>query len=396
MGLFLVFFIIFTITIYSQSISRGFEEYSNENMYENSIRIFDNFPDTNQLEVIKSNTQVRSVFSIFNYAFDKDNTINIGGKTYKNDKENEQMSVAFVNDESEHNIRQNVIISFVEDYEQNIFIFGRDIINDEDVLINERLLELYGIKERETLIGEVISFKVNDKIYNGKICGIVNKNILRGEKNNSYNNYVQITMQRKGSAYGIDYYLQDDYQVEYYIDLKDFLNNDSVLKTVEDIVGESNYNYFGNYYIEYMKVLQSQKQLCERFFSIISIGITLIVVLYLIINEFYFLQQNRKFYGILRANGISSKRLLGLCTLEILLVSVFSELLAIGVGISIFYIIKGIFVALLGIELPLVIESIALFIGVIVAFNLLYLGVIALTVRQNILKLTPIQLLKNK
>ena len=154
LGFIFCFLFIVILCLYSGSLSNTYDSYKNHFMYSNFIRIEGDTLNDEQVKEIKAYFQVRSIFSYCPVIFISD-SIKIDENEYDNIRLGGKIPlIALLDEKSDCTIQSNIKISFVEDYNQNTILYGRDIINKDEVLINEQLLEDFGIRERESLIGK--------------------------------------------------------------------------------------------------------------------------------------------------------------------------------------------------------------------------------------------------
>ena len=118
--------------------------------------------------------------------------------------------------------------------------------------------------------------------------------------------------------------------------------------------------------------------MCDKFLSVISVGFTAIVILYIIINQFFVLQQNRTFYGLLQSYGLNTKQLFIISSLEILLISLIAGAISLLGGVGLFFVLKQVFNATVFIELQFNVKSLMLAIFSIVALGIIMAILIAL------------------
>ena len=143
-----------------------------------------------------------------------------------------------------------------------------------------------------------------------------------------------------------------------------------------------------------MKTVEGQQMLCNRFLSIIGGMLLAVICVYVASNQYYLLQKNSTFYGILKANGVDNKSVFLTHMFELAITLLISLVLAFGVGVGAFFIMQLLFDDFLGIDL---VFPAGAAVGSFFGFAALCIGLavlITVFIYNKILKKPPVYLLK--
>ena len=387
-GFFFAFLIIFIVLFYAGSLSTAYDDYRD---FKADQLVYDIHGAVNEEEEkeIRSFPQVKSIYSYrdLSLVYDSEKEITIDGTNHIIDDENKTVHGEFVGHNSDYAFCENKVLAFTAETGEEFILFGDTLQNENDMLISESLLEYLNIEERESLIGKEISINgfrikwVDDEKQtlpfskSGTICGIVNGN------------------------YGYDDFIcfEDEENPAWLtmISLNTFQGNEDFFKRMEDIFDDNRYpNFAGQYQLLDMKIIEGQQTLCNRFLSIICVVLLSVICVYVASNQYYLLQKNSTFYGILKANGVDNKSVFLTHALELAITLVVALVLAFAVGVGAFFVMQLLFDDFVGINL---IFNAGIAVGSFFGFLALCLVLavlITLFIYNKILKKQPVYLLK--
>ncbi len=384
-GFFLAFLVNFLVLFYSNSLTNGYEDYENSSADLKMISVFGNLTDENMSD-IKSFSQVGGVTygtSIY-FDFEQKLKINFGDNEYELDDNNIIYSLFYLNKSSDSGIPLNYDIVLKQTTNQSAILAGTDMKNDNDILVSEIVLQYLGITNLQAALGKEIQIENGELKFEGTICGILNRQLIEDQ------NFLECFVAYKSE----DCNISDDYC---YISLTTFKNSNKLVSFIESILtDDSDYFWFGTNIEEIMAIIESQKELCNSFLSFLSLIIVLVICIYISSNQFYLLQKNSLFYGILKAHGVNNKGVFWVFFLELFLMCILAELFAILLSIGIFSAIKSIISEVFFIDLGLPLNVVAWSVPVFLALGLFLSLSITFFVYYKILRKSPIYLLKCK
>ncbi len=358
-GFFLAFLVNFLVLFYSNSLTNGYEDYENSSADLKMISVFGNLTDENMSD-IKSFSQVGGVTygtSIY-FDFEQKLKINFGDNEYELDDNNIIYSLFYLNKSSDSGIPLNYDIVLKQTTNQSAILAGTDMKNDNDILVSEIVLQYLGITNLQAALGKEIQIENGELKFEGTICGILNRQLIEDQ------NFLECFVAYKSE----DCNISDDYC---YISLTTFKNSNKLVSFIESILtDDSDYFWFGTNIEEIMAIIESQKELCNSFLSFLSLIIVLVICIYISSNQFYLLQKNSLFYGILKAHGVNNKGVFWVFFLELFLMCILAELFAILLSIGIFSAIKSIISEVFFIDLGLPLNVVAWSVPVFLALGL--------------------------
>ena len=377
---FVSFFLVFLFTnlvmFYSNSLTRTYSDYELKYIDNARYIVCSKISAEEESEIRKFN-QVSSItfeyFLEFNYKEntyvkidDNEFTVNAG----------KYFSGTLIDTRSDYTVSENIIKAH-EVSNEKLIICGTDLKNKDDILLSENVLSWFNIPVDEELLGKYIEIRNSDYFIKGKLCGILNGEIFDLE---SFRGYL---------GEGEDYNTVD-------ISLKSFFGNDDFFEKMNQMFGEEPTHYFrGNSELENMQIINGQQILCSKFLSLICVIIAAICFVYVTCNQFYLLQKNSAYYGVLKAGGVSNREVFAIHMFELVMLCVVALIIAFAASIGIFFILQTVFAEVLYIDL---VFSFGVSIGYFFAFvlgSILFSFVITLFIYIKILSKPTIYLFKN-
>lgn len=388
-GFFFAFLIIFVVLFYSGSLNIAYDDYLNVNADYLVYNVYGKLTAEQEAE-IRSFPQVKSVYSYSTQSFVSDREINvtIGESSYPIESKQYYLAGKYIGRNSDYAYCENDFLSFSEESGEKFLICGETLKNENDILVSEVLLEFFGIEERESLIGKPFTANgytwgewVEDEhlqqpySQSGVICGIVN---------GVYEHY--------------DFLHFENEEVEAStteISLNAFTGNEAFFARMDEMLGEETSHYFvGQYELENMKTVEGQQMLCNRFLSLICVVLLVVISVYVASNQYYLLQKNSVFYGILKANGADNKCVFLTHMSELAIILLIALITAFAFGVAAFFIMQVLFDDFVGIKLYFPAgAAVGSFFGFF-ALCVLLAVLITVFVYNKILKKSPVCLLK--
>ncbi len=389
-GFFFAFLIIFTVLFYSGSLNTAYNDYLNVNASYLVYNVNGGLTKEQEQE-IRAFPQVKSIYSYSEVysVYDSETEVTIGGRKHVIGREEYSFYGGYIGRNSDYPYCENKFLSFNEETGEQFLVCGETLKNDNDILVSEKLLNYFNIEERESLIGKEIlisGVKYGDEWIDdereqlpysksGVIRGIVNGNF-------GYFNYICFA---------------DDITVatDTLISLNTFTGNEDFFAKMDEMFGEEvSHRFEGQYRLDNLKTVEGQQSLCNRFLSLIAVVLFVVICVYVASNQFYLLQKNSTFYGILKANGVDNKSIFLTHMFEIAITLLVALVLAFAVGVGAFFIIKALFDDFLGIDLAFSAGIAFLSFFGLVAVCALLAFLITLFIYNKILKKPPVQLLR--
>ncbi len=387
MSFFLVFAVAFIVLLYSNSLSNSYLNYENLYAEDRIIRAF-GFLEEEQINKIRSYGQVCGITygTTLSFSQEKELKITIEDNVYTIGSSDKSISrsLFYKNSGSDGSISKNYQIALAFKNNEEALIYGNEIKNSNDILILETALDKLGIVVNNDLIGKRIEITDGEMLVSANICGIINKNLTDfGMIGNSF-------VCNKTSSYD----MADNF---FEISLSTVRENDGLNKYISSIMDEQGgtYFWFADYIEEKLILMEGQEILCDDFLSLICFMLVIIISIYVASNQFYLLQKNSTFYGILKSSGVSNRNIFIIHLIELSFICCFALILALGLSIGIFFVLKNVLNTVFYIELEF---SIGVAIGYFFACLFVVMALsflITLFIYIKLLKKPTIYLLKN-
>ena len=373
---FLVFLFANLLIFYSNSLSKTYTDYEIKNINWARYIIDVELSEQQELDIKKFN-QVSSIVyeSDFELDFKEDISFVINGNEYQIEA-GKYFNAYLISDKSDHSIPENMSKAYGASG-INLITYGKDITNKDDILLSEKSLSLLNIDASDELIGKSIALTNGEFSISGQICGILNGEV--------YSTTLFIGCLDSSVPYN---------RVD--ISLKSFLGNNDFFNKMDEMFGEEDNHYFlGNNEIEKMQLILGQQTLCSKFLSLICVIIVIVSFAYVTCNQFYLLQKNSTYYGVLKANGVSNGGIFSIHLFELIMLCTTALIIAFIASIGIFLALQKVFTEVFYIEL---IFSVGIAIGylfALIALGILFSFLITLFIYKKLLSKPTIYLLKN-
>ena len=278
-------------------------------------------------------------------------TCNVNGKNYigQNDysfdfvetkkisnKENKELfSVAFSIgsiDLASNMYNQNIKREYDYKYNTDIFLCGRFMETENEMIISDYMLKRFGINDYEAVLNQKISFYINGDLVIDEytIVGIVNSNYYRVISNSDKSQVIISGTPKIYSQHKVTELIQE-------VGLGEFANSNKILNSIDDKYEDC---YSATLNISTYELVDKFKLVCERMVGVF-IAIIIIAMLVKLISNVYVNRKNRAcYYGILKAMGMNNKVVIQICIYELVLILFFCMLLSIVLTLVILKIIQ--------------------------------------------------------
>ena len=259
---------------------------------------------------------------------------------------------------------------------EEFIIYGTDLRNKDDILLSEKVLSWFNISASNDLLGKSIEIKNSEYSITGKICGILNAEVFDLDLFKGYLG--------EGETYDtVD------------ISLKGFFGNEDFFEKMNQLFGDETIHYFrGNSELENMKIINGQRILCSKFLSLICVIIAAICFAYVTCNQFYLLQKNSTYYGVLKASGVSNREVFAIHTFELVTLCVVALIIAFVISIAMFFVLQTIMAKVFYIDLVFSFGTSILIFFAFVLGCVLFSVLITLFIYKKLLSKPTIHLLK--
>lgn len=217
---------------------------------------------------------------------------------------------------------------------EQIFLCGRGIENADEVIITDYILERFGVQSNfEELIEKTVSFLVDGEelLTDYTIVGIVNSNFYRITYNGDEPQVIISGTGKNYQEYGINY-------LTVISPIKDYMYCTKAEEVVSDFgIGEYESSFFAEIYYYMARI----RAVVQRIVAIMCLFIILAVILNIYNILHINLQENKKYYGMLKAIGMTDKNLICIANFEIIIVTVIALFLSIGLSIGTLYLLNN-------------------------------------------------------
>jgi hypothetical protein len=395
-----VFFVAFCLIIYSGSLSSQYDVYLGGYEGENRIEAHGALSRENA-EIILADDNVRGIvyysYSLLDYATGI--VLTIDGREWVISEpapEDGLVTVAFDIDantpffydtEMGGTFIQNYLANITNNNTEPLFLYGGDLQNDGGVLLNKADADLLGLTDLAGLIGKTLMLADGEFSFTAKIKGITNPNAPHG-----------FLFDR--SVCGDEYFALNPVL---HVSLKDFVRAEKTIALMESLYGKDGggdwddgiwFVYWGRSVLDKMAFLQKQQGLCDRFFSLLSVITFAVVFLYIASNQYFLLKKNTGYYGILKAAGMSERKIFLLYLSELLAVGLISLLVSAGLAAAAFAGLAELLSRTAFVELSADITDWLAAFGWLTGATVLFSLLIAVVIYKTTLSKPPVSLLK--
>lgn len=217
---------------------------------------------------------------------------------------------------------ENMLKEYQYKFDSNMFLYGREIQGEKELVISDYMLNRFGIYEDyDSLLNQKISFKVNQNMVleDYTIVGIINSDYFRvlSECDRS-----QVLISGTSDFYS-------EFEVKELIQkvgIGTFADSEKILDSIET-------KYDDYYYVSstiYMFGMIDKFQLiCKRVISVFIVIIVVAMVIKLICNVYINRKSRAYYYGILKAMGMEEQEIIRICFYELLMILCFCMVLAV-------------------------------------------------------------------
>lgn len=377
----LVFVILCVTVIYSVIISELHKKVIDNNSSLNRLYINENM-DKETLREIQSYDNVRNIILMTKFIPNNISNYFLIINDKKIELNNPVYSSIDIIDINSQTLSANYSIEFENKFKQSIFKYGKDIENVDEMIVCESFFDYIGMQYDENIINTNIQLFCDDTIvYSKKIVGILDSRI---QDLSLYNN----------SLLCIKDDLSDCSEVVIEISLKDFSKSNSTLATLKN---KYNYDYLflGNGILESITMIINQKEFISNFLSLVCFVIVIVFLLNIIQNQILLFSKNTGFYGVLKAQGASKRKIFWLIFAELFMICLIAMIISFLLSIFIMELLKSTLALIIGLEIVLPsIMTLFFLLILFVLLTLLFTLSITITIYMFFIKKPSIELLK--
>lgn len=377
----LVFVILCVTVIYSVIISELHKKVIDNNSSLNRLYINENM-DKETLREIQSYDNVRNIILMTKFIPNNISKYFLIINDKKIELNNPVYSSIDIIDINSQTLSANYSIEFENKFKQSIFKYGKDIENVDEMIVCESFFDYIGMQYDENIINTNIQLFCEDTIvYSKKIVGILDSRI---QDLSMYNN----------SLLCIKDDLSDCSEVVIEISLKDFSKSNSTLATLKNKYN-CDYLFLGNGILESITMIINQKNFIGSFFSLVCFVIVIVFLLNIIQNQILLFSKNTGFYGVLKAQGASKRKIFWLIFAELFMICLIAMIISFLLSIFIIALLKSTLALIIGLEIVLPsILTLFFILMLFVLLTLLFTLSITIIIYMFYIKKPSIELLK--
>lgn len=377
----LVFVILCVTVIYSVIISELHKKVIDNNSSLNRLYINENM-DKETLREIQSYDNVRNIILMTKFIPNNISKYFLIINDKKIELNNPVYSSIDIIDINSQTLSANYNIEFENKFKQSIFKYGKDIENVDEMIACESFFDYIGMQYDENIINTNIQLFCEDTIvYSKKIVGILDSRI---QDLSMYNN----------SLLCIKDDLSDCSEVVIEISLKDFSKSNSTLATLKNKYN-CDYLFLGNGILESITMIINQKNFIGSFLSLVCFVIVIVFLLNIIQNQILLFSKNTGFYGVLKAQGASKRKIFWLIFAELFMICLITMIISFLLSIFIIALLKSTLALIIGLEIVLPsILTLFFILMLFVLLTLLFTLSITIIIYMFYIKKPSIELLK--
>lgn len=379
---FILVFVILCVTVfYSVIISELHKKVIDNNSSLNRLYINENM-DKETLREIQSYDNVRNIILMTKFIPNNISKYFLIINDKKIELNNPVYSSIDIIDINSQTLSANYSIEFENKFKQSIFKYGKDIENVDEMIVCESFFDYIGMQYDENIINTNIQLFCDDTIvYSKKIVGILDSRI---QDLSMYNN----------SLLCIKDDLTDCSEVVIEISLKDFSKSNSTLATLKNKYN-CDYLFLGNGILESITMIINQKNFISSFLSLVCFVIVIVFLLNIIQNQILLFSKNTGFYGVLKAQGASKRKIFWLIFAELFMICLIAMIISFLLSIFIIALLKSTLALIIGLEIVLPsILTLFFILMLFVLLTLLFTLSITITIYMFYIKKPSIELLK--
>lgn len=379
---FLLVFVILCVTVfYSVIISELHKKVIDNNSSLNRLYINENM-DKETLREIQSYDNVRNIILMTKFIPNNISKYFLIINDKKIELNNPVYSSIDIIDINSQTLSANYSIEFENKFKQSIFKYGKDIENVDEMIVCESFFDYIGMQYDENIINTNIQLFCEDTIvYSKKIVGILDSRI---QDLSMYNN----------SLLCIKDDLSDCSEVVIEISLKDFSKSNSTLATLKNKYN-CDYLFLGNGILESITMIINQKNFIGSFLSLVCFVIVIVFLLNIIQNQILLFSKNTGFYGVLKAQGASKRKIFWLIFAELFMICLIAMIISFLLTIFIIALLKSTLALIIGLEIVLPsILTLFFILMLFVLLTLLFTLSITIIIYMFYIKKPSIELLK--
>lgn len=379
---FILIFVILCVTvIYSVIISELHDNVIDNNSSLNRLYINGKM-DNQTLREIQSYDNVRNIILMTKLIPDNTSKYFLIINDEKIELNNPVYSSIDIIDINSKTLSENYSIEFENKFKQSVFKYGKDIENVDEMIVCESFFDYIGMQYDENIINSNVQLLCDDTIvYSKKIIGILDSRI---QDLSMYNN----------SLICIKDDLSDCLEAVIEISLKDFSKSYSTLAMLK-IKYNCDYLFLGNGVLESITMIINQKKFISNFLSLVCFVIVIVFLLNIIQNQILLFSKNTGFYGVLKAQGASKRKIFWLIFAELFMICLIAMIISFLLSIFIMELLKSTLALIIGLEI--ILPSILTLFFLLILFVLLtFLFALSITIIIYMLyiKKPSIELLK--
>ena len=232
-------------------------------------------------------------------------------------------------------IPTNFEMLFQSTHGVNAIKYGEDIQNEREMLVSERVFNLYGISNPQMFIGSYITVQGTRRVFNFetgtydfmftsisyRLVGILDSrldSILQGHyfitKANLLSDAMVLIEVCFESFDGVEHSLE------------------SLFVLFPDVYLNAMWWYYGFGILYDMRFIERVQGFIQSFLLMLIVVIVVMFFASTIFNQYFLLKKNKSFYGVLKAKGMTNSRLTIMYFIEIFVILLLSQLISFGLS----------------------------------------------------------------
>ena len=267
---------------------------------------------------------------------------------------------------------ENTLKEYQYKYDSDIFLCGREIQGEKELVISDYMLNRFGIYEDyDSLLNQKITFQVNRNkvIEDYIIVGVINSNYYRvlSECDRS-----QVMISGTSEIYS-DLEVKELIQK---VSISSFAESENILESIDTKYDDC---YYVSTVIYMFGMIDKFQLICKRVISIFIFVIVIAMVIKLISNVYINRKSRAYYYGILKAIGMEEREIIWLCFCELFILLSFCMIVSVILTFLVLKLLQYIILQSVGYFITISLQKLAISViltGGVVSFLMVVISVV--------------------
>ena len=283
-------------------------------------------------------------------------------------------SVDVIDIESEM-FTENTLKEYQYKYDSDIFLCGREIQGEKELVISDYMLNRFGIYEDyDSLLNQKISFKVNKNtvLEDYTIVGIINSDYFRVLSECERSQVMVSGTSDFYSKFGVKELIQE-------VGIENFADSEKILESIDTKYDDC---YYVCLTIYMFGMIDKFQLICKRVISVFISMIVIAMIMKLISNVYINRKSRAYYYGILKAMGMEEREIIRICFYELLILLCFCMVLSTVLTFLVLKLLQYIIVQSVGYFIAISIQKLVA--AVVLTGGMVSLLMIVISVAMNV------------